>query len=113
MQISTYAGSKSLFDIVYSFIASLSTAATNEDTLVATEREGMSLRINADRTPREWSFVLSGPEGSVSITAANVVDGSHSGIAEAINARTFETGVTAIVNEGHLKLTSTTGEISL
>ena len=52
MQISTDAGSKSLFDIVDSFIASLSTAATHEDTLVATEREGMSLRINADRTPR-------------------------------------------------------------
>ena len=113
MQISTDAGSQSLFDIVDSFIAALSTAASHEDTLVATEREGMFLRINADRTPRDLSFVLSGPEGSVSITAPDVVDGSHSGVAEAINARTFETGITASVSEGLLKLTSTTGEISL
>ena len=113
MQIPTDAGSQSLFDIVDSFIAALSTAASTTDTLEADAGADLSLRFNADRTPREVSFVLTGPLGSVPITAADVVDGSHSGIAEIINAHTADTGVTATMNEGRLELTAESGEIAL
>lgn len=113
MRIQTDAGPQSLFDIVGSFEAALATASTTTDRLEAVAPEVLSLRINADRTPREWSFVLSGPGGTVPITVDNVVDGSHSGVADAINARTLETGVTATLVDGRLELTTDSGEIAL
>lgn len=122
MQVQTDAGRQSIFDIVDSFEAALMTASDTQDTLSGGIGETLSLRFNGDRTPRDWSFVLSGPSSpldgnsnpiGVQITASDVVDGSHEHLMEAINARSAETGVTASQVDGRLELNVSSGRVNM
>ena len=110
MNVETADGIESIFDIVDSFEAALATQASTNKTLSSTQGNGLSLNFNGDRTPRDWSFTLQGPEGSaVTITASQVVGGSNTRLIEAINEHTAATGVTASNDNtnGRLKLVAT------
>lgn len=113
MQVQTENGSQSIFDIVDSFEAALLTHSGTKDIVTAQAEGGMTLRINGDRVPREWSFDLSGPDGTTTIVAKGVVGGSSERVLEAINAASDVTGVTASVVNGQLQLNSASGEIKL
>ena len=108
MQVQTENGRASIFDIVDSFDAALSTKNFVQSTLSASAADGLSLSFNGDRVPRDWSFTLTGPNGSATITAKDVVGGSHSNLIAAISARSGDTGVSAANDaDGRLILNTT------
>ncbi|EAQ07439.1 flagellar hook-associated protein 3 FlgL [Yoonia vestfoldensis SKA53] len=113
MQVDTSDGVASIFDIVDSFEAALLTDGSYASTLSADAGDELSLSFNGDRVPRDVSFDLQGPSGSTSITATDVVGGSHDQLKSAINKKSDETGVIATVVGGHLVLSAATGTIAL
>ena len=65
----------------------------------------MKLRINASREPQNWSMVLTGPEGSATVSA-DINSDSFTALVDAINAS--GTGLTATDNgDGTLSLSKT------
>jgi len=113
MQVDTRDGIASIFDIVDSFEAALLTEGTFASTLSADASEGLSLHFNGDRVPRDVSFDLQGPSGTVSIAAKEVVGGSHDQLISAINEQSTRTGVTATSVGGRLVLSAASGSIAL
>ena len=113
MQVKTRDGIASIFDIVDSFEAALATEGQFASTLSAPASDGLSLHFNGDRLPRDVSFDLQGPAGSVSITAKDVVGGSHDQLISAINEQTTRTGVTATSADGRLVLSAASGTVAL
>ncbi len=113
MQVKTRDGIASIFDIVDSFEAALATKGQFASTLSAPASDGLSLHFNGDRLPRDVSFDLQGPAGSVSITAKDVVGGSHDQLISAINEQTTRTGVTATSADGRLVLSAASGTVAL
>jgi flagellar hook-associated protein 3 FlgL len=113
MQVDTRDGIASIFDIVDSFEAALSTEGAFASTLSADANEGLSLHFNGDRVPRDVSFDLKGPSSTVSITAKDVVGGSHDQLISAINEQSTRTGVTATSVGGRLLLSAASGSIAL
>lgn len=113
MQVDTSDGVASIFDIVDSFEAALLTDGSYASTLSADASDGLSLSFNGDRVPRDVSFDLQGPSGSMSITATDVVGGSHDQLVSAINEQSSRTGVSATVVGGRLVLSAATGTIAL
>jgi flagellar hook-associated protein 3 FlgL len=113
MQVDTSDGVASIFDIVDSFEAALLTDGSYASTLSADAGDGLSLSFNGDRVPRDVSFDLQGPSGSMSITATDVVGGSHDQLVSAINEQSSRTGVSATVVGGRLVLLAATGTIAL
>jgi flagellar hook-associated protein 3 len=113
MQVDTSDGVASIFDIVDSFEAALLTDGSYASTLSADAGDGLSLSFNGDRVPRDVSFDLQGPSGSMSITATDVVGGSHDQLVSAINEQSSRTGVSAAVVGGRLVLSAATGTIAL
>nr|WP_213394326.1 flagellar hook-associated protein FlgL [Yoonia sp.] len=113
MQVDTSDGVASIFDIVDSFEAALLTDGSYASTLSADAGDGLSLSFNGDRVPRDVSFDLQGPSGSMSITATDVVGGSHDQLVSAINEQSSRTGVSATVDGGRLVLSAATGTIAL
>ncbi len=113
MQVQTEAGSQGMFDIIDSFDAALATELTTISSIATEGAENLTLSVNSDREPRDWTFDLSGPDGVVTIVAKDVVDGSTERMLEAINAQTQNTGVFAIEVDGQLELRSSTGGIEL
>jgi flagellar hook-associated protein 3 FlgL len=113
MQVDTSDGVASIFDIVDSFEAALLTDGSYASTLSADAGDGLSLSFNGDRVPRDVSFDLQGPSGSMSITATDVVGGSHDQLVSAINEQSSRTGVSATVVGGRLVLSAATGTIAL
>jgi len=113
MQVDTSDGVASIFDIVDSFEAALLTNGNYASTLSADASEGLSLGFNGDRVPRDVSFDLQGPSGTVSITATDVVGGSHDQLISAINEQSSRTGVSATAVAGRLVLSAVTGTIAL
>jgi flagellar hook-associated protein 3 FlgL len=113
MQVDTSDGVASIFDIVDSFEAALLTDGSYASTLSADAGDGLSLSFNGDRVPRDVSFDLQGPSGSMSITATDVVGGSHDQLVSAINEQSSRTGVSATVVGGRLVLYAATGTIAL
>jgi len=113
MQVDTRDGIASIFDIVDSFEAALLTEGKFAGTLSADEGDVLSLHFNGDRVPRDVSFDLQGPSGTVSITAKDVVGGSHDQIISAINEQSSRTGVTATSVGGRLELSAASGTIAL
>jgi len=113
MQVDTSDGVASIFDIVDSFEAALLTNGNYASTLSADASEGLSLGFNGDRVPRDVSFDLQGSSGTVSITATDVVGGSHDQLISAINEQSSRTGVSATAVAGRLVLSAVTGTIAL
>lgn len=113
MQVQTENGRQSIFDIVDGFEAALLTQTSTKDIVTAQSEDGMLLRINGDRVPRDWSFDLGGPDGTAAIVAKGVVGGSSERVLEAINGASDVTGVTASMVNGQLQLNSASGEIKL
>jgi flagellar hook-associated protein 3 FlgL len=113
MQVDTRDGVASIFDIVDSFEAALLTEGNFASTLSADANVGLSLNFNGDRVPRDVSFDLQGPSGTVSITAKDVVGGSHDQIISAINEQSSRTGVSATNVDGRLVLSAASGTIAL
>ncbi|WP_445808847.1 flagellar hook-associated protein FlgL [Yoonia sp.] len=113
MQVDTSDGVASIFDIVDSFEAALLTDGSYASTLSADAGDGLSLSFNGDRVPRDVSFDLQGPSGSMSITVTDVVGGSHDQLVIAINEQSSRTGVSAEVLGGRLVLSADTGTIGL
>ncbi|AGI68539.1 FlgL-like flagellar hook associated protein [Octadecabacter antarcticus 307] len=113
MNVQTDDGIESVFNIVDSFEAALATDDSVHGTLSGSADVGLSLSFNGDRTPRDWSLTLEGPDGSVFITALEVVGGSNDRLLEAINERSDETGVAAASVDGRLELTASEGSITL
>ena len=115
MQVDTSDGVASIFDIVDSFEAALLTDGSYASTLSADADDGLSLSFNGDRVPRDVSFDLQGPSGSMSITATDVVGGSHDQLVSAINEQSSRTGVTAAASDDgrRLVLSADTGTIAL
>lgn len=113
MQVDTSDGVASIFDIVDSFEAALLTDGSYASTLSADAGDGLSLSFNGDRVPRDVSFDLQGLSGSMSITATDVVGGSHDQLVSAINEQSSRTGVSATVVGGRLVLSAATGTIAL
>jgi flagellin-like hook-associated protein FlgL len=65
----------------------------------------MKLRISASREPQNWSMLLTGPEGSATVSA-NINSDSFTALVEAINASV--TGLTATDNgDGTLSVSKT------
>jgi flagellar hook-associated protein 3 FlgL len=65
----------------------------------------MNLRINASREPQNWSMVLTGPEGSATVSA-DINSDSFTALVDAINASA--TGLTATDNgDGTLSVSKT------
>jgi flagellar hook-associated protein 3 FlgL len=108
MQVKTDDGIVSVFDIVDSFEAALSTSASVTSSLSTEAQDGLSLTFSGDRIPRDVSFTLSGPKSTATISAREVVGGSHERLVLAINDKTDTTGVTASINigTGRLELTA-------
>lgn len=100
MQVGTNSGISSIFDIVDSFEAALSTEDSLRDSLAAPGESGLSLQFNGDRVPRDVSFVIEGPSGRATVDVSEVVGGSSDRLIEAINAQTQTTGITAELSEG-------------
>lgn len=113
MQVQTEAGSQGMFDIIDSFDAALSTELTTVSSVATEGDENLTLSLNSDREPRDWTFDLSGPNGKVTITAKDVVDGSTERMLDAINMQTESTGVFAMEVDGNLELRSSEGGIEL
>lgn len=113
MQVDTRDGIASIFDIIDSFEAALLTEGNFASTLSADADEGLSVNFNGDRVPRDVSFDLQGPSGTVSITAKDVVGGSHDQIISAINEQSSRTGVNATNVGGRLVLSAASGTIAL
>lgn len=113
MQVQTEAGSQGMFDIIDSFGAALATELTTISGITTEGDKNLTLSVNSDREPRDWTFDLSGPDGAVTIVAKDVVDGSTQRMLEAINAQTQNTGVFAMEVDGQLELRSSTGGIEL
>lgn len=113
MQIGTDEGIASIFDIVDSFEAALSTQNKFTNSLSSNSNGNLSLTFNGDRLPRDWSFTLQGPTGTVSITATDVVGGSHDQLLSAINEYSAQTGVTASSMNGRVVLSANNAVISL
>ena len=113
MKVPTEAGSQGMFDIVDSFDAALLTELTTVGRATSKPGETMTLTVNSDRKPRDWTFDISGPDGSVTVTAKDVVDGSNERLLEAINTQTQSSGVFAMEVDGKLELRSSTGEIEI
>ncbi|WP_439138685.1 flagellar hook-associated protein FlgL [Planktotalea sp.] len=113
MQVQTEAGSQGMFDIIDSFGVALATELTTISGITTEGDKNLTLSVNSDREPRDWTFDLSGPDGAVTIVAKDVVDGSTQRMLEAINAQTQNTGVFAMEVDGQLELRSSTGGIEL
>ena len=113
MQVDTPDGIASIFDIVDSFEAALLTEGNYASTLSADAEDGLSLNFNGDRVPRDVSFDLQGPSGTMSITATDVVGGSHDQLISAINEQRQTTGVSAASVGGRLVLSAASGTIAL
>ena len=113
MQVETSDVVASIFDIVDSFEAALLTNGSYASTLSADADESLSLSFNGDRVPRDVSFDLQGPSGTVSITATDVIGGSCDQLISAINEQSSRTGVSATAVAGRLVLSAGTGTIAL
>lgn len=114
MQVETNSGISSIFDIVDSFEAALSTEDSLRDSLVAPGDSGLSLQFNGDRVPRDVSFVIEGPSGRATVDASEVVGGSNDRLIEAINAQTQTTGITAeLLEGGRLQLSADGGTVTI
>ena len=114
MQVETALGISSVFDIVDSFEAALSTDNIVQNSLSAPGDPGLSVRFNGDRVPRDVSFVIAGPSGSANINVSEVVGGSNDRLIEAINAQSETTGVTAELSQtGRLQLSTEDGTVTI
>ncbi len=93
----TDSGRKSVFGIVDDLIASFGNevyAARSEFSVMGSAK----LRLNADRSEKDFTMTISGPLGKAEVTAA-VVAGLPQPMIDAINAQSTETGVTAALAE--------------
>ncbi|MFD1510730.1 flagellar hook-associated protein FlgL [Lacimonas salitolerans] len=114
MQVETNSGMASIFDIVDSFEAALSTKEFVRDSLSVPGDPGLSLQFNGDRVPRDVSFVIEGPSGRTAVNVSEVVGGSNDRLIEAINAQSVATGITAELSEnGRLQLSAGTGTVTI
>ena len=114
MQVETNSGISSIFDIVDSFEAALSTEDSIQDSLAAPGATGLSLQFNGDRVPRDVSFVIEGPLGRTTVNVSEVVGGSNDRLIEAINAQTQSTGITAeALESGRFQLSADSGTVTI
>jgi len=114
MQVETSSGMSSIFDIVDSFEAALSTKESIQDSLSGPGEPGLSLRFNGDRMPRDVSFVIEGPSGRETVNVSEVVGGSSDRLIDAINAQSEATGITAeLSQDGRLQLSANSGTVTI
>ena len=109
MEVKDGTGTKSSFDILDSFANALLTDGQFKQSYKANSVDAVSgamkLRINASREPQKWSMVLTGPEGSATVSA-DINSDSFTALVDAINAS--GTGLTATDNgDGTLSVSKT------
>lgn len=94
-RVDTGSGRKSVFDLLQAAVSAIDPA--NDLSVQGSAIAKAELRFELPRDPEEWSFSLTGTDGTATITAS-LADGKYSDLVTAINAQTAFTGVTAAYN---------------
>ena len=101
-RIETVNGRKSIFEIVDGVMASIDPLREINELATANRRAEISLEL--PRQNQDWSLTLQGSLGAVKIEAT-LAEGAEEKLAEAINAKSDQTGVSAEYNEDTGKIT--------
>ena len=103
-RIETVNGRKSVFEIVDGVMASIDPLREINEIATANRRAEISLEL--PRQNQDWSLTLQGSLGAVKIEVT-LAEGAEENLADAINAKADQTGVTAEYNEDTGKITLT------
>ena len=103
-RIETVNGRKSVFEIVDGVMASIDPLREINEIATANRRAEISLEL--PRQNQDWSLTLQGSLGAVKIEAT-LAEGAEEKLANAINAKSDQTGVTAEYDEDTGKITLT------
>ena len=103
-RIETVNGRKSVFEIVDGVMASIDPLREINEIATANRRAEISLEL--PRQNQDWSLTLQGSLGAVKIEAT-LAEGAEEKLADAINAKSDQTGVTAEYDEDTGKITLT------
>ena len=101
-RIETVNGRKSIFEIVDGVMASIDPLREINEIATANRRAEISLEL--PRQNQDWSLTLQGSLGAVKIEAT-LAEGAEEKLADAINAKSDQTGVTAEYDEDTGKIT--------
>ena len=103
-RIETVNGRKSVFEIVDGVMASIDPLREINEIATANRRAEISLEL--PRQNQDWSLTLQGSLGAVKIEAT-LAEGAEEKLADAINAKSDQTGVSAKYDEDTGKITLT------
>ena len=101
-RVETQNGRRSVFEIVDGVMASIDPLREINEIATADRRAEIALKL--PRQNQDWSFSLTGSLGSVQIEAT-LAEGSEEKLAEAINAKSDQTGITAEFDPKTSKIT--------
>ena len=101
-RVETQNGRRSVFEIVDGVMASIDPLREINEIATADRRAEIALKL--PRQNQDWSFSLTGSLGSVKIEAT-LAEGSEEKLAEAINAKSDQTGITAEFDPKTSKIT--------
>ena len=101
-RVETENGRRSVFEIVDGVMASIDPLREINEIATANRRAEISLKL--PRQNQDWSFSLTGSLGSVQIEAT-LAEGAEEKLADAINAKSDQTGITAEFDPKTSKIT--------
>ena len=101
-RVETANGRRSIFEIVDGVMASIDPLKEINEIATANRRAEISLKL--PRQNQDWSFSLTGSLGSVQIEAT-LAEGAEEKLADAINAKSDQTGITAEFDPKTSKIT--------
>ena len=101
-RVETANGRRSVFEIVDGVMASIDPLKEINEIATANRRAEVSLKL--PRQNQDWSFSLTGGLGSVQIEAT-LAEGAEEKLADAINAKSDQTGITAEFDPKTSKIT--------
>ena len=101
-RVETANGRRSVFEIVDGVMASIDPLREINEIATANRRAEISLKL--PRQNQDWSFSLTGSLGSVQIEAT-LAEGAEEKLADAINAKSDQTGITAEFDPKTSKIT--------
>jgi len=101
-RVETQNGRRSVFEIVDGVMASIDPLREINEIATADRRAEIALKL--PRQNQDWSFSLTGSLGTVQIEAT-LAEGSEEKLAEAINAKSDQTGITAEFDPKTSKIT--------
>ena len=101
-RVETQNGRRSVFEIVDGVMASIDPLREINEIATADRRAEIALKL--PRQNQDWSFSLTGSLGSVQIEAT-LAEGSEEKLADAINAKSDQTGITAEFDPKTSKIT--------